>query len=141
MRKRVGSACHDVSFFPLEEGQPPGLVEDITHIVFACGYQNDNFDSDTPITRSVIDGNRRRANASNTMFTHSGTPQPICASTESVQAARSAPAPTALGRRNLDEIRLLPNLDEIPSQPCDEDESCDNVPVGKKHGHDTCCQK
>ena len=41
------------SFFPLEEGQPPGPVEDITHIVFACGYQNDNFDSDTPITRSL----------------------------------------------------------------------------------------
>ena len=132
MQKRAGMEhIRGGSFYPLEEGQPPGPVEDITHIVFACGYQNDNFDSDTPITRSVIDGNRRRANASNTMFTHSGTPQPICASTESVQAARSAPAPAALGR-NLNEIRLLPNLDEIPSQPCDEDESCDNVPVARE---------
>ena len=56
MRKHAGSACHGVIFFH-------GPVEDITHIVFATlsVYQNENFDSDTPITRSVIDGNRRGA--------------------------------------------------------------------------------
>ena len=90
MRKRAGSACHDVSFFPLEEGQPPGPVEDITHIVFATAYQNENFDSDTPITRSVIDGNRRGAmnniasrkqSAVNMILIHAVTPQPICGST------------------------------------------------------------
>ena len=125
MRKHAGSACHDVSFFPLEEGQSLGPIEDITHMVFATAYQNENFDSDTPITRSVIDGNRRRAmnnNASrqqlavNMMFTHARTPQPICASIESVQAASSTPTPIALGLES-----FVPNLDEIPSQPCDED--------------------
>ena len=58
------------SHFPLEEGQPRGPVEDITHIVFATAYQNENFDSDTPITRSVIDGNRRRAMNNNASRQH-----------------------------------------------------------------------
>ena len=83
MRKHAGSACHVVSFVP-------GPVEDTTHIVFATTYQNENFDSDTPITRSVIDGNRRGAmnniasreqSAVNMILIHAVTPQPICGST------------------------------------------------------------
>ena len=40
----------------------------------------------------------------------------------------SAPTPTTLGR----ESATQPNNDEIPSTPCDEDESRDNVPIYRK---------
>jgi hypothetical protein len=133
MRKRAGNACDGVTFFPLEDGLPAGPVEDITHMVFATAYQNENFESDTPITRSVIDGNRRRANVSapareNVMFTHSGVPQPICPPPDFVEVAVSPPAPATLGR----ESATQPNNDEIPATPCDEDESRDNVPMSRE---------
>ena len=101
MRKRSGNACDGVTFFPLDDGLPAGPVEDITHMVFATAYQNEKFDSDTPIiTRSVIDGNRRRANVSattseNVMYTHSGVSQPICAPPDFVEVVVSPPAPDA----------------------------------------------
>ena len=133
MRKRVGNACDGVTFFPLDDGLPIGPVEDITHMVFATAYQNENFESDTPITRSVIDGNRRKANVSapareNVMFTHSGVPQPICPPPDFVEVAVSPPAPATLGR----ESATQPNNDEIPATPCDEDESRDNVPMSRE---------
>ena len=133
MRKRAGNACDGVAFFSLDDGLLAGPVEDITHMVFATTYQNENFDSDTPITRSVIDGNRRRANVSaraseNDMFTHSGVPQPICPPPDFVEVAVSPPAPATLGR----ESATQPNNDEIPVTPCDEDQSRDNVPMSRK---------
>ena len=105
MRKRAGNACDGVTFFPLEDGLPAGPVEDITHMVFATAYQNENFDSDTPITRSVIDGNRRRANVSataseNVMYTHSGVPQPICPPPDFVEVVVSPLALATLGRES-----------------------------------------
>lgn len=133
MRKRASNACDGVTFFPLDDGLPVGPIEDIAHMVFATAYQNENFDSDTPITRSIIYGNRRRANVSaraseNVMYTHSRVPQPICSPPDFVEVVVSPLAPTTLGR----ESATQPNNDEIPVTPCDEDQSRDNVPMSRE---------